>query len=73
MRSMARVGAYFLFSSVILTTLWHSGDTAMGGSLFDIGFMVEAECRTHSEPPLLHQYLHFEKSGIPAGSMSSYE
>ena len=26
----------------------------------DIGFMVEAECRTHSEPPLLHQYLHFE-------------
>jgi len=34
MRSMARVGAYFLFSSVILTTLWHSGDTAMGGSLF---------------------------------------
>ena len=31
MRSMARVGAYFLFSSVILTTLWHSGDTAIAG------------------------------------------
>jgi len=31
MRSMARVGAFFLFSSVILTTLWHSGDTAIAG------------------------------------------
>ena len=31
MRSMARVGVYFLFSSVILTTLWHSGDTAIAG------------------------------------------